>query len=239
MPDIVLENVTVKYKLKRKQFLNATNNINVTFKSDKISCIIGQSGCGKTSILRAIAGIADFDGDIKFNTDSIKNVPIEKRGISYVSQIIGLYPNLTVFNNIAFPLKIVGCSEDEIRKRVAEVADLLHIRSIISRKPKEISLGQAQRVAIARALVKKSFVYIFDEPFSNLDKPLSEQLTRELKEIFIKNKNTVIFVSHDSKESLYLGDEIFVMNEGNLIEQGSSEKIMKSSNKLVKELLVN
>lgn len=239
MPNVKLENVTVKYKLKRKQFINATNDINIIFPTDKITCIIGESGCGKTSILRAIAGLIDFEGDIKFDDVSVKGISSDRRGISYVSQTIGLYPNLTVFNNIAFPLKIIGCSEEEIRTRVANIADLLHIRSIMSRKPREISLGQAQRVAIARALVKKSTVYLFDEPFSNLDKPLSMQLTREIKDIFIKNKNTAIFVSHDIDESLYLGDEIVVMNEGNIIESGTSAKIQRSKNKLVKELLVH
>lgn len=238
MPNIFLEKVTIKYKLKKKQFINATNEVSLTFPNDKISCIIGESGSGKTSILKAIIGLVEYDGDIKFDDVSIKNIPTNMRGISYVSQNIGLYPNLTVFNNIAFPLKIVGCNEDEIRSRIANVADLLHIRPILSRKPREISLGQAQRVAIARALVKKSTVYIFDEPFSNLDKPLSMQLTKEIKEIFKKSKNTAIFVSHDVNESLYLGDEIFVMNEGNIVESGTPTKIRNSKNKLVTELLV-
>lgn len=238
MPNVNLENVTVKYKLKRKQYINATNNVSVTFPNDKISCIIGQSGSGKTSILRAIAGLVMFDGDIKFDDISIKDMSPDKKGISYVSQTIGLYPNLTVFNNIAFPLKIIGCSEEEIRSRVASVADLLHIRAILSRKPREVSLGQAQRVAIARALVKRSLVYIFDEPFSNLDKPLSMQLTRELKEIFKKNKNTAIFVSHDVNESLFLADEMFVMHDGEFIEQGPPIKIQHSRNEFVRELLV-
>ena len=187
MPNIRLENVTVKYKLKKKNYFIATDDVNVIFPDGKISAIIGESGCGKTSILRSVVGlINDYDGEIYFDNQVIKKFAIQDRNVSYVSQMIGLYPNMNVFNNIAFPLKVSHCSEEEIRRRVKEVTDLLHISHCLTRKPKQLSIGQAQRVAIARALVKRSIVYIFDEPFSNLDKELSRELTIELKSIFSK-----------------------------------------------------
>ena len=180
MPNVILENVSVKYKLRRKRYISATEDVSFTFPSDQITCIIGDSGCGKTSILRAIIGLVDFTGDVLYEDVSIKKFDARDRHISYVSQSIGLYPHMSIYNNIAFPLKVTGCQENEIRDRVGEVADLLHIRSILGRKPREISLGQAQRVAIARALVKKSMVYLFDEPFSSQDEEHKNQILKKM-----------------------------------------------------------
>lgn len=237
MSKITLNNLTVNYQVKRKQFLTAVNNASEVFSSNQINVIVGESGCGKTTILRAIAGIIDYEGDIYFDETCVNKFLPRERNISYVSQMIGLYPNKTVFNNIAFPLKVARCDDEEIRERVKEVTDLLHISFLITRKPKELSIGQAQRVAIARALVKRSGVYLFDEPFSNLDKPLSHQLSIELKKILKDLGATVIFISHDIEESFLLADKIFVMHEGKFIASGTPENIIKSKDERVRAIL--
>ena len=237
MPNITLKDVTIKYKIKRKQFIEATNKLSYTFKSDQITCILGESGSGKTSLLRAIIGLSYYEGDIYFEDVSIKNLEIKDKGISYVSQLIGLYPSMSIYKNIAFPLLVAGCLNEEVNRRVEEVADLLKIRAILGRKPREISLGQAQRVAIARALVKKSNVYLFDEPFSNLDKPLSFALTSEIKALFNKNKDTVIFVSHDIEETFLLADSIIVMHEGKIVDKGTPNELLFSHNQYTQDLL--
>lgn len=237
MSQITLKNLTVSYKVKRKQFLTAVDDTSEVFLNNKINVIVGESGCGKTSILRAIAGIIPYKGDIYFDETLINEFLPKERNISYVSQMIGLYPKKTVFNNIAFPLKVAGADDDEIRERVYATAKMLHISQCITRKPRELSIGQAQRVAIARALVKRSKVYLFDEPFSNLDKPMSHKLSVELKQILMDQGATVIFVSHDLEESFLLADKMFVMHEGKFIASGKPEDLLRSKDERVFSLL--
>lgn len=237
MPDIIFKNVYVRYKIKRKQSVVAVENADVTFDSNKINVIIGQSGSGKTSILRAIAGLIDFDGEIYFNDTLINEFATKDRNVSYVSQLIGLYPTKTVFGNIAFPLRVSHASGEEIRRRVYEVASMLHIEPCLSRKPKDLSIGQCQRVAIARAMVKMSNVYLFDEPFSNLDSQLSQELTAEIKNILHDSGCTAIFVSHDIREAFFLADKIHVMYEGQFIYSGDPQKILKTKDERIKVLI--
>ena len=240
MPNIIFKDVSISYKIKKKDYALAVQNANVVFDANKINVIIGQSGSGKTSILRAVAGLVDFTGEIFFDDTPIKDFSSKDRNISYVSQLIGLYPNKTVFGNISFPLRVAHASGEEIRRRVYEIASMLHIEQCLSRKPKDLSIGQCQRVAIARAMVKMSNVYLFDEPFSNCDAQLSQELTFEIKRILHESGYTSIFVSHDIKEAFALADKIHVMHEGNIIYSGSPEKIMKTKDEriavLIKEL---
>lgn len=238
MSTVTLKDLKLGYKVKRKQYNIVSDGLNVTFPSGKISVIIGESGCGKTSILRAVAGIlTPLEGQILFDDTDVTNYDPGSRNISYVSQMIGLYTNLSVFNNIAFPLRASHTSSDEIRERVLEVTDMMKISHCLSRKPRELSIGQAQRVAIARAIVKRSIVYLLDEPFSNIDKTLSSQLTVELKQIFQRLNATVIFVSHDISEALTMADKVYVMHEGNFIYQGSPDQLLKSKDERIVRLL--
>ena len=240
MTKVTLKNIKLGYKTKRKQYNIVSDNLNITFPSGKISVIIGESGSGKTSILRAIAGlIHPLEGNIFFDDVDVTNYDSPNRSISYVSQMIGLYTNMSVFNNIAFPLKVSHTPGDEIRERVLEVAETLKIDYLLSRKPRELSIGQAQRVAIARAIIKRSLVYLFDEPFSNLDKKLSSELIMELKTLFTRLNATVVFVSHDVNEALSIADQVYVLDEGKIIFNGSPDKILKSSDERIKKLLQN
>ena len=238
MTKVTLKNVKLGYKKKRKQFEIVSENLNVTFPAGKISVIIGESGCGKTTILRAIAGLLPpLEGNIYFDDIDVTSYDPASRNISYVSQMIGLYTNLSVFNNIAFPLKVSHTPSEEIRERVLEAAETLKIDYLLSRKPRELSIGQAQRVAIARAIIKRSMVYLFDEPFSNLDKKLSVELIAELKQLFTRLNATVVFVSHDVNEAMSIADYVYVMHDGKFVVEGSPEKILKSKDERVVKLL--
>lgn len=238
MAKVTLKHIQLGYPIKRKEYKVIADDLNIVFPDGKISVIIGASGCGKTSILRSIAGIlTPMSGNIIFDETDVTSFDPGSRNVSYVSQMIGLYPNLSVFNNIAFPLKASHTPVEEIRERVLEVAEMLKIEHCIARKPKELSIGQAQRVAIARAIVKRSMVYLLDEPFSNLDRSLSHELTYELKELFTRLRATVILVSHDVNEALTIADEVFVMHDGKIIMSGTPEKILESKNAVVKQLI--
>lgn len=237
MPEVYLKNFTVQLKVKRKQYVTAVDNVDAHFANGQVNVLIGPSGCGKTSLLRGVIGLVPHEGDLLFDNINVNEYRIDEKGLSYVSQSLGLYPHLSIFNNIAFPLKVAGSDPEEIRRRVDEVSELLKIKHCLTRKPRQLSMGQAQRVAIARAIIKRPLLYLFDEPFSNLDKPLAEELIIELKKIFIQNNATVIYVTHDLKEALTIGDQIFVMDQGKIIEQIAAKDITKSKTPLIKEYL--
>lgn len=238
MAKVTLNHLKLVYKNKRKDFTTVTNDLSMVFEDAQISVIIGSSGCGKTSILRAIAGILTPEsGNVFFDNIDVTNYDPGSRNISYVSQAIGLYPNLSVFNNIAFPLRVSHTPADEIRERVQEVVEMLKIEHLLARKPRELSIGQAQRVAIARAIVKRSNVYLFDEPFSNLDKSLSSELIAELHGLFKKLRATVIFVSHDTNEGFSIADKVFVMDGGKIIKEGKPMDILRCHDERVKRLI--
>ena len=234
MPNIELKNVTVSY-INRKTTNTVINDLSVLFHSDKINVIIGESGCGKTTLLRAIAGLVPLDnGDILFDDAVVTYFHPQERNISYVTQDLVLFPKMNVFHNIAFPLEVQNVPVDEIRQRVNEVAETFNISNLLTRKIKELSIGQAQRVLLAKAMIKKPSLYLFDEPFSNLDKPLSHSLTIELKKRFSQNSDTVIFVSHDIHDALAIADYIYIMEEGKIIKSGEPKQLLKSKNERVK-----
>ena len=214
------------------------DDLNLDIHENSFVTLLGPSGCGKTTILRAIAGILNpASGKIFFDDIDVTNFEPRNRNVSYVSQMIGLYPNLSVFNNIAFPLQVSHTPAEEIRERVQEVAEMLKIDFLLARKPRELSIGQAQRVAIARAIVKRSTVYLFDEPFSNLDKNISRDLIAELRTLFTRLRATVIFVSHDTNEAFSIADQVYVMDKGKIIAQGEPMDILNSKDERIRRLI--
>ncbi|MFH1367740.1 MAG: sn-glycerol-3-phosphate ABC transporter ATP-binding protein UgpC [Elusimicrobiota bacterium] len=183
---------------------------------DKEFCIlVGPSGCGKTTTLRMIAGLEDItSGDVYIGDRRVNDLPPKDRDIAMVFQNYALYPHMSVYENMAFGLKLRGYSKKEIDIRVREAADILSIGHLLERRPKQLSGGQRQRVAVGRAIVRKPKVFLFDEPLSNLDAKLRVQMRAELKKLHEKLQCTIVYVTHDQTEAMTMGDKICVMKDG-------------------------
>jgi len=242
MPEIAINHLKVEYidrKNKNVGPVTAINDLSVVFEDGKNNVIIGPSGCGKTTLLRAILGLTNYEGEITLDGADILSFSIGERNFAYVNQNIALQPHMTIFDNIAFPLKIKGLDKIEIINQVNEIAKELDIIECLSRKPRHISIGQAQRAALARALIKRASVYLFDEPFSNLDATNRNEERLLLKNLIAKYGVTMIYVTHNIEEATSLADKIFVMDKGDIIFSGNAEELYQSSNSLIKELIGN
>ena len=235
MSSINFKNVSIYYKNK-KEIVTAVDDVSFSFHEHKINVLIGLSGCGKSSLLNAISGSIMFDGEIYLNETNIKDIAVQKRNISYVNQQIVLYPHLTVYDNIAYPLKLLKYPRDQIDIRVRELACQLEIDYLLTRKPKYLSIGQQQRVAIARAFAKKPEIVLMDEPLSNLDKQTSEEIRRYIKELVKESNATCIYVSHNIVDATFLADSIFVMNEGKIVGEYTPLEFLNSNNEIVNQL---
>lgn len=231
MSEIVVRNISVVFKSKNREVV-ALDKFSAVFE-EGINVIIGYSGCGKTTLLRCISGLEDYEGEILLDGEDLGEIAVKDRNFSFVSQNFVLYPNYTVFDNIAFPLKVLKASRQEITERVKEVAEVLNLTACLNRKPKNISGGQQQRVAIARALVKRPAVCLLDEPFSNLDEASRPHTVNHLKKAFSQTGCMGIYVTHDFKEALTLADTLYVMNEGHLELFGTPYEVYESGNAVV------
>lgn len=237
MPEIKIENLTVTYTDKKKNKITALNDFSCSFENGKINVIVGPSGCGKTTLLNAICKNIDYQGNIFFDNKNSYDLDFKDVAIGYVNQQFVLYPHMTVFENIAFPLFAQKVATEEIRYMVRKISNELQLLPCLNRKPNEISIGQQQRVALARALVKSPSICLFDEALSNLDKPLANELMILLKRLFVENKTTVVYSTHSFDEAFFLGDKIFVINEGKLEAQGSPNELIRSNNETIKYLI--
>lgn len=247
------ENVTKRFESKRSS-VTAVNRLSITIPSGKLVGFLGPSGCGKTTSLYMIAGIHSLtEGEIWFGEECVTGLPPEKRGVGMVFQNYALYPHLSVYDNIAFPL----VNSKDIKKRflremdsrnaasgeklnykrfverqVRQTAALVEIQEYLDRKPSELSGGQQQRVAIARALVKKPRILLLDEPLSNLDARLRLQTREELKRIQRRTGITTVFVTHDQEEALSICDEIVLIKDGVLQQVGEPQRVFDSPDNL-------
>jgi len=221
MVDVKLENLT-KYFGKVK----AVDKLNLFIKDKEFLVLLGPSGCGKTTTLRMIAGLeTPTEGRIYIGDQIVNDVPTKERNIAMVFQNWALYPHMTVFDNIAFPLKMRKRSRAEIEKRVKEVAELLQIEELLNRKPSELSGGQQQRVALGRAIVREPTVFLMDEPLSNLDAKLRVYMRAELKALQKRLGVTTIYVTHDQVEAMTMADRVALMNKGVLQQVGTADEI--------------
>lgn len=236
MPDVKVKNVTVTYVDKHKNETVAVRGLSCRFESGTLSVVMGFSGCGKTTLLKAIGGFFDFDGYIYFDGKDADTIPTRKRNLAYVSQDYVLYPSLTVFDNIAFPLKTARVRADEVTERVKDIAGALGLTDCLTRLPRHLSGGQQQRVALARAMVKRPALLLMDEPLSNVDAGSREALRHYIREAQKEEGTTVIYVTHDYREALELADRIYIMDEGALVLSGTPDEIRASTNETV-ELL--
>lgn len=221
MANVTLKNVVKKYDTK-----TIINNISLEVKDKEFLVLVGSSGCGKSTILRMIAGLEDItSGEIYIDDKCVNNVHPKDRDIAFVFQSYALYPHMSVYENIAFPLKMRNLKKDEIDKKVKEAADILNLSEYLDRKPKQLSGGQRQRVALGRAIVRNPKVFLMDEPLSNLDAKLRVQMRSEIKKLHEKLQTTFIYVTHDQTEALTMGDRIVVLDKGVIQQADKPEEI--------------
>ncbi|GJI94571.1 sugar ABC transporter ATP-binding protein [Duganella caerulea] len=193
--------------------------IDLSIADGEFVVFVGPSGCGKSTLLRTICGLEDSDeGAVLIGGKDMTTVAPAARGIAMVFQSYALYPHMTVYDNMAFALKLAGLPQDDIRAKVEQAAAILRIEPLLQRKPKELSGGQRQRVAIGRAIVRQPQVFLFDEPLSNLDAALRVQMRIELKNLHRTLRSTMIYVTHDQVEAMTLADRIVVLR-GGVVEQ--------------------
>ena len=213
MAEVVLDHVTKIFPGNVVAVRDATLQV----KDLELMVLVGPSGCGKSTTLRMVAGLEEItEGTISIAGRVVNDVPPKDRDIAMVFQNYALYPHMTVYNNMAFGLKLRRYPRSEIERRVREAAQILGIENLLDRKPKALSGGQRQRVAVGRAIVRKPSVFLFDEPLSNLDAKLRVEMRAELNKLHRRLETTMIYVTHDQVEAMTLGDRIAVMRDGTL-----------------------
>ncbi len=218
MSKVELRSIGKQYENK----IDVIKHIDLTIHSGEFMVFVGPSGCGKSTLLRMIAGLEDITrGELCIGEAVMNQVPAAKRGISMVFQNYALYPHMTVYENMAFGLRLAGISKSKIDQLVGKAATILKLDTLLSRYPKALSGGQRQRVAIGRSIVRDPDVFLFDEPLSNLDAALRVQMRIELAKLHQQLGATMIYVTHDQVEAMTLGDRIAVFNGGNIEQVGS------------------
>ncbi len=211
MANITIHNLLKKYP----NGYEAIKKANVQIKDKEFVVLVGPSGCGKSTLLRMIAGLEEIsDGDLLFEEEKMNDIHPKDRDIAMVFQNYALYPHMTVYENMAFGLKLKKVPKAEIDKKVQHAAEILGIQEMLDRRPKEMSGGQRQRVAIGRAIVRNPKVFLFDEPLSNLDAKLRVQMRTEIKKLHQRLQATMVYVTHDQIEAMTMGDKIVVLKDG-------------------------
>lgn len=197
--------------------IRAVDRLNLGIENKEFLVLVGPSGCGKSTTLRMVAGLEEItEGKIWIGPKLVNDVPAKDRDIAMVFQNYALYPHMTVFENMAFGLKLRRYPKNEIVRRVHEATEILGIRKLLDRKPKQLSGGERQRVALGRAIVRKPLAFLFDEPLSNLDAQLRVQMRTEIHKLRLRLQTTFIYVTHDQVEAMTLGDRIVVMRDGKI-----------------------
>ena len=221
MAEIILERFSKSYGP-----VQVLHEFDLTVGEGEFVALLGPSGCGKSTLLRMIAGLEDITGGTLYiGGVSMNDRPARDRDIAMVFQNYALYPHMTIYNNMAFGLRRLGLAREEVDRRVNQAASMLGLVPLLDRLPRQLSGGQQQRVAMGRALVKTPKVFLFDEPLSNLDAKLRDQLRIEIKKLHKLIKTTTIFVTHDQLEAMTLADKIVVMKDGRVEQVGSPKDV--------------
>jgi multiple sugar transport system ATP-binding protein len=216
MAPVVIRNLNKKF-----DEVHAVRDVNLEIRDKEFVVLVGPSGCGKTTTLRMVAGLESISsGDVLIGERIVNELPPMDRDIAMVFQNYALYPHMSVYQNMAFGLKMRKFSKDEIESRVQEAAAILGIEDYLKRKPRQLSGGQRQRVALGRAIVRHPQVFLFDEPLSNLDAKLRVQMRVEIKKLHNRLGTTAIYVTHDQVEAMTLGDRVVVMKDGRVQQVG-------------------
>jgi multiple sugar transport system ATP-binding protein len=211
----------------------AVNDLDLQIADGEFMVLVGPSGCGKTTALRCLAGLEEItEGRIQIGNRVVNQVPAKDRNIAMVFQSYALYPHMTVFDNLAFGLKLKKTSKSEIKRRVDEAAKILDIEHLLDRKPRALSGGQRQRVALGRAIVREPAVFLMDEPLSNLDAKLRVQTRAEILRLQDRLGTTTVYVTHDQIEAMTMGDRIAVMRDGILQQVGSPQALYENPRNL-------
>ena len=222
MASVTLEHVKKVYD----KNVVAVHDFNLEIKDKEFVVFVGPSGCGKSTTLRMIAGLEDIsDGVLKIDDRVVNDVEPKDRDIAMVFQNYALYPHITVYENLAFSLRLRKMDKEEIHRRVIQAADILGITEYLGRKPKALSGGQRQRVAIGRAIVRNAKVFLMDEPLSNLDAKLRNQMRAEIILLRKRVDTTFVYVTHDQTEAMTLGDRIVVMKDGYIMQVGTPQEV--------------
>src|SRR3989440_5145145 len=210
MAQVLMKDLNKKY-----DEVHAVKDVNLHIRDKKFIVLVGPSGCGKTTTLRMVAGLEEItSGEISIGDRVVNDLPPKDRDIAMVFQNYALYPHMSVYDNMAFGLKMRKFPKAEIQKRVQDAAEILGIQELLKRKPRQLSGGQRQRVAVGRAIVRHPQVFLFDEPLSNLDAQLRGQMRVELQRLHNRLATTAIYVTHDQVEAMTLGDRVVVMKDG-------------------------
>ncbi|MEM6430659.1 MAG: ABC transporter ATP-binding protein [Deinococcota bacterium] len=222
--DVTLSTITKSFGA-----VTAVDDLSLNIHDGELIALLGPSGCGKTTILFSIAGIYKLNqGQILFGGKDVSTLPSQQRNVGVVFQAYALYPHMTVFDNIAFPLKLRNESQSEIKRKVHEMAELTEIAELLKRRPAQLSGGQQQRVSLARALVRNPSVLLLDEPLSNLDARLRTSMRAEIKRLQRETGVTTILVTHDQVEATTMADRIVCMNKGTIAQVGQPFDIYDS-----------
>jgi multiple sugar transport system ATP-binding protein len=217
-----MANVTLRDVRKSFGAVEIIHGVDLDIDDNELTVFVGPSGCGKSTLLRLIAGLEDItSGEMMIDGVRVNDLPPKERGISMVFQSYALYPHMTVYDNMAFGLKLANGSKDAIDAKVREAARILQIENLLTRKPRELSGGQRQRVAIGRAIVREPKVFLFDEPLSNLDAALRVQMRIELAKLKEDLHATMVYVTHDQVEAMTLANKIVVLRAGYVEQVGS------------------
>ena len=221
--------VTFEHVFKRYGDVTAVNDLNLEIQDEEFLVLVGPSGCGKTTALRMIAGLEDVsDGALKIGDRVVNGLAPKDRDVAMVFQSYALYPHMSVYDNLAFGLKLRKVPKAEIDKRVREAAATIELTNLLERKPKQLSGGQRQRVALGRAIVREPAVFLMDEPLSNLDAKLRVQTRAEIARLHQRLRTTVVYVTHDQVEAMTMGDRIAVMNFGVLQQVGPPQELYQN-----------
>ena len=226
---------SVTFQNVQKKFgdLTIIKGLDIEVQDKEFLVLVGPSGCGKTTALRLLAGLEEITGgEIKIGDRTVNDVAPKDRDIAMVFQSYALYPHLSVYDNMAFGLKLRKTPKEEIKRRVGEAADILGIQDLLLRKPRQLSGGQRQRVAVGRAIVREPKVFLFDEPLSNLDAKLRVQMRAEISKLHQRLQTTFIYVTHDQTEAMTMATRIAVINKGNLQQLDTPQNLYDHPNNL-------
>src|SRR6059036_2042178 len=204
----------------------AVDDLDLLIKDGEFLVLVGPSGCGKTTALRCLAGLEEITaGQIKIDARVVNRVPPKDRNIAMVFQSYALYPHMTVFDNLAFGLKLMKTPKEEIRRRVQEAAKILNLENLLDRKPRALSGGQRQRVALGRAIVREPAAFLMDEPLSNLDAKLRVEMRGEIIRVQRRIAAPALYVTHDQTEAMTMGDRVAILRDGVLQQLGTPDEV--------------